>query len=160
MVKNHTDKYYMSRALALAKKAEENGDVPVGAVVVKEGIIIGSGYNKREKSSLATAHAEIIALNCASKKLGGWNLHDCTLYVTLEPCPMCAGAIVNSRIQKVVFGAYDKKAGCLGSVTNFNDMPFNHKFETEGGIMEDECATLLSSFFSARRAEKKEAKDG
>ena len=160
MVTIKNDEYFMSRALTLAEKAEKNGDVPVGAVVVKNGEIIGRGYNKREKNSLATAHAEIVALNAASRRLGGWNLHGCVLYVTLEPCPMCAGAIVNSRIERTVFGAYDKKAGCLGSVADFNELPFNHKFETKGGVMEKECASLLSDFFSKKRAEKKAGSNG
>lgn len=143
---------FMREALALAKKAAELGEVPVGAVVVNsEGIIIADAYNLRENKKSVIAHAEIIAIEQACRKLGDWRLSGCTLYVTLEPCPMCAGAIVNSRISRVVFGAYDMQAGCCGSVINFNAYPFNHAFEIEGGVLKDECSAILADFFKNKR---------
>lgn len=142
----------MELALKLAKCAEERGEVPVGAVIVnKEGAVIGKAYNLRETEKNAVAHAEILAIKQACDALGGWRLSGCTLYVTLEPCPMCTGAIVNSRIERVVFGAYDMQAGCCGSVANFNVYPFNHSFEITGGVMEDECRELLTAFFDKKR---------
>ena len=146
----------MKKALALAEKAGSIGEIPVGAVVVRNGEIIGEGYNLRENNHSAVSHAEIIAIEAACKEIGSWRLSDCTLYVTLEPCPMCAGALVNSRIKKVVFGAKDVAAGCCGSVINFNSYPFNHSFEIEGGICADESLSLLRSFFEKRRSEGKE----
>lgn len=143
---------FMREALALAKKAAELGEVPVGAVVVNsEGIAIADAYNLRENKKSVSAHAEIIAIEQACRKLGDWRLSGCTLYVTLEPCPMCAGAIVNSRISRVVFGAYDMQAGCCGSVINFNAYPFNHAFEIEGGVLKDECSAILADFFKNKR---------
>ena len=143
---------FMREALALAKKAAELGEVPVGAVVVSsEGIVIADAYNLRENKKSVIAHAEIIAIEQACRKLGDWRLSGCTLYVTLEPCPMCAGAIVNSRISRVVFGAYDMQAGCCGSVINFNAYPFNHAFEIEGGVLKDECSAILADFFKNKR---------
>lgn len=144
---------YMRKAISLAKQAAEEGEVPVGAVVVKRntGEIIGFGRNRRESGRSPLAHAEIEAIDQASRKLGGWRLSGCDLYVTLEPCPMCAGAIINSRIDAVYFGAYDKKAGCCGTVTDLFELPFNHKPEVFGGIMEIECSTLLSDFFRELR---------
>lgn len=143
---------FMREALALAKKAAELGEVPVGAVVVNsEGIVIADAYNLRENKKSVIAHAEIIAIEQACRKLGDWRLSGCTLYVTLEPCPMCAGAIVNSRISRVVFGAYDMQAGCCGSVINFNAYPFNHAFEIEGGVLEEECSAILADFFKNKR---------
>lgn len=142
---------FMKRALSLSRIAFEAGDVPVGAVVVKDGEIIGEGYNKREADGISTAHAEIIAIDMACRTLGTWRLSGCTLYVTLEPCPMCAGAIINSRIDRVVYGAEDAKAGCLGSVINFNSYPFNHAFDVCGGVMARECAEILSEFFLQKR---------
>ena len=143
---------FMREALALAKKAAELGEVPVGAVVVNsEGIVIADAYNLRENKKSVIAHAEIIAIEQACRKLGDWRLSGCTLYVTLEPCPMCAGAIVNSRISRVVFGAYDMQAGCCGSVINFNAYPFNHAFEIEGGVLKDECSAILADFFKNKR---------
>ena len=143
---------FMREALALAKKAAELGEVPVGAVVVNsEGIVIADAYNLRENKKSVSAHAEIIAIEQACRKLGDWRLSGCTLYVTLEPCPMCAGAIVNSRISRVVFGAYDMQAGCCGSVINFNAYPFNHAFEIEGGVLEEECSAILADFFKNKR---------
>lgn len=143
---------FMREALALAKKAAELGEVPVGVVVVNsEGIVIADAYNLRENKKSVIAHAEIIAIEQACRKLGDWRLSGCTLYVTLEPCPMCAGAIVNSRISRVVFGAYDMQAGCCGSVINFNAYPFNHAFEIEGGVLEEECSAILADFFKNKR---------
>lgn len=144
----------MNRAIALAKESALEGEVPVGAVVVKDDEIVGEGRNRREYGKNALYHAEIEAINNACNNLGGWRLWECDLYVTLEPCPMCAGAIINSRIKKVVFGAYDLKAGSFGSVANFNDLPYNHKPEIVGGVMKDECAELLSSFFKTLRKKK------
>ena len=152
------DVLYMNEAIKLAKKAAELGEVPIGAVVVKNGEIVGTGYNLRETEKLSTAHAEIAAIESACKKLGGWRLFGCTLYVTLEPCPMCAGAIINSRIKRVVFGCYDKKAGVYGSVMDLQEYPFNHYYDVEGGVMEAECAKLLSDFFAALRVKKQAEK--
>lgn len=151
-----TDIFYMKKALELANKAAEIGEVPVGAVVVKKsnGEIVGEGYNRREVDKDSIAHAEIIAIENASKKLGGWRLIDCELFVTLEPCPMCAGAIINSRIERVVYGAMDKKAGSCGSVVNLFDLPYNHKPELTGGILSEECSSILSEFFKKLRESK------
>lgn len=146
------DLYFMNIALDLAKKAGQCGEVPVGAVIVdKNGEIISKAYNLRETQKNSVAHAEIVAIQEACKVKGGWRLSDCTLYVTLEPCPMCTGAIINSRIKRVVFGAYDMQAGCCGSVSNFNAYPFNHSFEILGGVMEDECREVLTEFFNKKR---------
>lgn len=151
-----TDIFYIKKALELANKAAEIGEVPVGAVVVKKsnGEIVGEGYNRREVDKDSIAHAEIIAIENASKKLGGWRLIDCELFVTLEPCPMCAGAIINSRIERVVYGAMDKKAGSCGSVVNLFDLPYNHKPELTGGILSEECSSILSEFFKKLRESK------
>lgn len=150
------ENFYMTKALELAKKAAEIGEVPVGAVVVKKstGEIVGEGYNKREIDKDSLAHAEIIAIDKASKRLGGWRLIDCELYVTLEPCPMCAGAVINSRIERVVFGARDMKAGSCGSVINLFELPYNHKPDLLGGVMEQECSGILSDFFRELRKHK------
>ena len=131
----------MGQAIELAKRAAEQGEVPVGALVVKSdtGEVVSGAYNLRESGKSATAHAEILAIEDACKKLGGWRLSGCTLYVTLEPCPMCAGAIINSRIDRVVYGASDALAGCCGSVMNFNAYPFSHAFQVSSGVCEDEC---------------------
>lgn len=146
------DLYFMNMVLDLAKEAGQRGEVPVGAIIVdKNGEIISKAYNLRETQKNSVAHAEIIAIQDACKIKGGWRLSDCTLYVTLEPCPMCTGAIINSRIKKVVFGAYDMQAGCCGSVSNFNAYPFNHSFEILGGVMEDECREVLTEFFNKKR---------
>ena len=147
-------KEFMLKALENAEIAFKNGDVPVGAVIVKDGEIIATGYNKREATGDATAHAEIVAIREACEKLGGWHLDGCEIYVTLEPCPMCMGAIVNSRIKKVVFGAKDAKAGACGSVFNFNSYPLNHKPEIVSGVMENESRELLSEFFAKKRKNK------
>lgn len=149
-----TDEYYMKRALELAHKAFDLGEVPVGALIVKDGEIISEAYNLREKSKMSTAHAEILAIEEACRRLGSWRLEDCTLYVTLEPCPMCAGALINSRIGRVVYGVKDPRAGCLGSLLNFNSYPFNHNFTVDNGILKNECAQILNDFFMSRREKK------
>lgn len=147
------DILYMEAALELAKKAAIQNEVPIGAIVVDaKGKIIGRGYNDREETQSATRHAEIIAINEATEKIGSWRLEDCTLYVTLEPCPMCSGAILQSRIKKVVFGAMDPKAGAVGSVLNLlSDYPFNHSVEVEAGVLEKECSEILKMFFKELR---------
>lgn len=147
---------YMKRALELAKLAFDDGEVPVGAVVVKKttGEIVGEGRNMRENAKNALAHAEILAINQACGKLGGWRLPDCALYVTLEPCPMCCGAIINARIDEVYFGAYDYKSGSAVSVQNMFALPYNWQPETIGGIMEEECSELLKRFFRELRIKK------
>ncbi|MBQ8550633.1 MAG: nucleoside deaminase [Clostridia bacterium] len=144
---------FMDSAISLAKKAAELGEVPVGAVVVKNGKIIGEGYNLREKFSSPTAHAEIAAIEAAAKALGDWRLDGCSLYVTLEPCPMCAGAIINARIAEVVFGAYDKRAGsCSGdSVVDLFSCGYDHRPAVYGGIREEECLKILADFFKSLR---------
>lgn len=146
-----TDKDFMLAAIAQAELAAEEKEVPVGAVITRNGEIVSVGRNRREYGKNALYHAEIEAIDNACKALGGWRLWECEMYVTLEPCPMCTGAIINSRIKRVVFGAYDKKAGCCGSVTNLFDMPFNHKPEIIGGFMQEECADILSEFFRQLR---------
>lgn len=138
---------FMKEAIELAKISADELEVPVGAVVVLNGEIVGRGRNRREKEKNALCHAEIEAINDACKRLGGWRLWQCEMYVTLEPCPMCAGAVINSRIKKVTFGAYDKKAGSFGSVVDFNSLPYNHKPEIVGGVDEKECSLLLTDFF-------------
>ena len=144
------DIIFMQAAIEQAMLAAGEDEVPVGAVIVKDGEIISRGRNRRELGKNAY-HAETEAIDNACKALGGWRLMGCTLYVTLEPCPMCAGAIINSRIERVVFGAYDKKAGSCGSVVNLFELPYNHKPELLGGVLEEECAELLSSFFKKLR---------
>ena len=146
---------FMEKALSLAKEAGDMGEVPVGAVIVRNGEIIATGKNGREINKNALSHAEIEAIDNACRTLGGWRLPGCELYVTLEPCPMCAGAIINSRIEKVYFGAYDKKAGSVRSLVQLFDIPYNHKPEVTGGIMEEECAAVLSDFFRSLREKKK-----
>lgn len=145
------DRKFMDLALVEAKKAMEYGDVPVGAVVVKDDKVIGVGRNCREKDKNAVAHAEIMAIQNACNEIGNWRLDDCELYVTLEPCPMCSGAIINARIKTVIFGAYDTKVGSLGSVANFVNLPFSFTPEVYGGICENECRQLLSKFFRELR---------
>ena len=145
------DREYMAQALALAKEAAEEGEVPVGCVIVRGGTVIGVGRNRREGIKNALAHAEIEAIDQACRALGGWRLTGCTLYVTLEPCPMCAGAIVNARIPRVVFGAKDARAGAMGSLINVNSYPLNHHAAVESGVMEGECVTILREFFRGRR---------
>ncbi len=142
---------YMEQAFAEARKAYNKNEVPVGAVIVKNGEIIATGRNNREETGDATGHAETLAIREACEKLGTWRLDNCELYVTLEPCPMCMGAIINSRIKRVVFGAKDAKAGACGSVINLNNYPFNHKPELVSGVMNDECQSILSDFFASKR---------
>lgn len=148
------NEYFMDQAIALAKEAAQEGEVPVGAVVVLGDRIVGTGRNRREKSKNALAHAEIEAINEACRTLGGWRLWQCDMYVTLEPCPMCTGAIINSRIKRLVYGASDNKAGSCGSVVNLFELPYNHKPEILSGVKKDECAELLSEFFKALRSKK------
>ncbi len=142
---------FMTRAIELAHIAAQKGEVPVGAVVVKDGRIIGEGYNMRESKKNALSHAETEAINAACNYLNDWRLDDCTIYVTLEPCPMCAGAIVNARIREVVFGAYDLSMGCMDSVTNIANLPFASGTTVYGGIKEDECRQILTDFFKEVR---------
>ncbi len=144
--------YYMSLALKEAERAFMLDEVPVGAVVVKNDIVISKGHNVRETIKSATGHAEITAIEEACRALGGWRLIDCDLYVTLEPCPMCAGAAVNARINRIIFGAYDQKAGACGSVYNIaNDERLNHRMEVISGVLEEECRELLQEFFRKKR---------
>lgn len=145
------DRFFMEQAFQLAREAGEAGEVPVGCVVVRKGEIVGRGKNRREKNRNALSHAEIEAINDACRNLGGWRLWECTLYVTLEPCPMCAGAIVNARIPRVVYGAKDEKCGACGSVCDLFSMGFNHHPETRSGVMEAECSALLQDFFKNLR---------
>lgn len=146
----------MKEALKEAKKAYDKLEVPVGAVIVKDGKIIARAHNLKETKYDTTKHAEILAIQKASKKLNSWRLIDCEMYVTLEPCSMCAGAIINSRIKKVYIGAMDEKTGAVGSVLNlFEDFTFNHKVEVEKGIMQKECETMLKDFFKMLRKTKK-----
>lgn len=147
---------FMKEALSLARESELEGEVPIGAVIVKDGEIIATGRNRREYGKNALYHAEIEAINNACKALGGWRLWQCDLYVTLEPCPMCAGAIINSRIKAVYYGASDSKAGSFGSVIDFNTLPYNHKPIVSGGILEEECKSILSDFFKKLRQNKKD----
>lgn len=150
------DGYYMGLAIEEAKKAAERGEVPIGAVIVRDGEVVGTGYNLRETGKNPLAHAEIIAIREASEAMKGWRLIDTTLYVTLEPCPMCAGAIVQARIPRVVYGAMDPKAGCAGSLMNLlQEDRFNHQVELVHGIREEECANLLRDFFRTLREKRK-----
>lgn len=142
---------FMLEAYEMAKQAYDDGEVPVGAVIVRNNEIVAKGRNRREKAKNALLHAEIEAIDNACKVLGGWRLWNCELYVTLEPCPMCAGAIINAHIPKVYFGAYDFKNGSCGTITNLFEMPYNFKPECEGGIMADECSSLLKDFFKKLR---------
>ena len=146
-----TDVEYMNIALQLARQAADEGEVPVGAVIVKEDTIIGRGRNRRESIGNALAHAEIEAINEACQTLGGWQLVDCTLYVTLEPCPMCAGAIINARIPRVVQGACNIKAGSCGSIVDLFSLPYHHKPAVVSGVLEEECQQLLKDFFKKLR---------
>ncbi|MFB9330769.1 tRNA adenosine(34) deaminase TadA [Paenibacillus aurantiacus] len=146
------DQHWMREAIEEAKKAEAIGEVPIGAVIVKDGLVIGRGHNLRETTLDPTAHAEMIAIREASKHLDAWRLMGCTLYVTLEPCPMCAGALVQSRIHKVVYGTTDPKAGCAGTLMNLLQEPrFNHETEMVSGVLQEECAALLTNFFRKLR---------
>ena len=150
------DKLFMQQALELARTAAAEGEVPVGCVIVQDGTVIGRGHNRRETGRSALAHAEIEAIAEACRRLGGWRLWQATLYVTLEPCPMCAGAIINARIPRVVIGAMDPKAGSCGSVVNLFDLPYNHRPEITRGVLEDACASELRTFFRTLRARRRE----
>lgn len=151
------DEGYMNLAIAEAKKAELIDEVPIGCIIVKNNEVIASAFNKRETSQQAIAHAEILAIQKANEVLGSWRLEGCSLYVTLEPCPMCAGAILLSRIERVVFGAFDKKGGCLGSCMNmYETKGFNHYPIVCGGVLKQECGNLLSDFFKKKRGKGKE----
>lgn len=142
---------FMRVALCEAEKAEAAGEIPVGAVIVSHGEIIARAANRRERDGRAIAHAEVLAIDEACIKKGGWRLSDCTLYVTLEPCPMCAGAIINSRIGRVVYGAKDARAGALGSLIDLRSYPLNHKPECTAGVLGEECAAILKKFFGKKR---------
>lgn len=147
-----TDEKYMRLALKEAEKAAAMDEVPIGAVIVKEGKVIARAHNEKEKRNCALCHAEMIAIEKATKKVGNWWLEGCTLYVTLEPCVMCAGAIMNSRLDRVVYGAKDARFGFLGSVANLNEeYPSNHRYEVTPGVLSDECGEMLSSFFRKKR---------
>lgn len=147
------DQTYMAEALTLAREAAAEGEVPVGCVIVRNGEIVGRGRNRRETARTALGHAELEAIAEACKRLGGWRLWECTLYVTLEPCPMCAGAIVNARIPRVVYGASDGKNGACGSVCDLFSMDFNHRPQVEKGVLEAECAAELTAFFRQLRVQ-------
>ena len=154
-----TQEKYMKQAIKLAKKAEELNEVPIGCVIEYQGKIIGRGYNRRTTDKNTLAHAEITAIRKACKKMGDWRLEDCTMYVTLEPCQMCAGAIVQARVKKVVIGCMNPKAGCAGSVLNILQIDkFNHQVEIEQGVLEEECSAMLTNFFKKLRSSRKKLK--
>lgn len=152
-----TDRDFMNLAIEQAKISATELEVPVGAVIIRNGEIVSVGRNRREIGKNALAHAEIEAIDLACKKLGGWRLWECEMFVTLEPCPMCTGAIINSRIRRLVFGASDYKAGSCGSVINLFDLPYNHKPEVVTGFMQEECSALLTEFFADLRKRKKQS---
>ncbi|MDI0275602.1 MULTISPECIES: tRNA adenosine(34) deaminase TadA [Bacillus] len=153
------DEQFMQEAISEALKAEQIGEVPIGAIIVVDDQIVSRAHNLRESEQRAIAHAELLAIDEACKAAGSWRLEDAVLYVTLEPCPMCAGAIVLSRVKKVVFGAFDPKGGCAGTLMNLlDDERFNHQSEVIGGVLENECGELLSQFFRNLRQRKKQAK--
>ena len=153
MIENKDDQKYMKMAIEQAQIAEENGDVPIGSVIVYQNQIIGRAYNQREQLQDPTAHAEIIALTQAAAFLESWRLHDCTIYVTLEPCPMCAGALVLARIERLVYGCDDPKTGAVKSLYNIvQDERLNHRLEVTSGVLADECSKLLQEFFLRRRS--------
>ncbi len=148
----HTPEFFMRQAVLLAQKAASLDEVPVGAVIVQNDKVIARAYNTKNKKKDALLHAEMSALAKAQKKLGDWHLNDCDLYVTLEPCPMCAGACINTRLRTIYFGAYDEKAGCCGTLYNLpQDTRFNHRPNVVGGVLEQECSTLLTQFFKNKR---------
>ena len=150
---------WMKKALKYAQRAASIGEVPIGALIVRDEEVISFAYNKKESLHSALGHAELMAIHLASKKLNNWRLSDCTLYVTLEPCLMCAGALWQSRISKVIFGAYDPKGGGLGSLYSFqNDQRLNHAYEVQGGVLEPQCAQILTNFFRNRREENRARK--
>ncbi len=149
------DVFFMQMALKQAQIAYKKDEVPIGCVIVKDDVVIAKGYNQKTTKNSALLHAEIVALKKAQKKLNDWHLNDCTLYVTLEPCPMCAGACINTRIKKIVFGAPDPKAGCCGTLYNLaQDIRFNHRPQVVGGVLGQECGQILSNFFKGKRKEK------
>ena len=149
------DIFFMQMALKQAQIAYKKDEVPIGCVIVKDDVVIAKGYNKKITKNSALLHAEIVALKKAQKKLNDWHLNDCTLYVTLEPCPMCAGACINTRIKKIVFGEKEKKAGCCGTLYNLaQDARFNHRPQVVGGVLGQECGQILSNFFKSKRKEK------
>lgn len=154
------DEKYMKEAILQAKKAYALGEVPIGCVIVYEGKIIGRGYNRRTIDKNTLAHAELMAIRKASKKMDDWRLEDCTMYVTLEPCQMCSGAIVQSRMKKVVIGCMNPKAGCAGSILNLLQMEeFNHQVELEIGVLGEECSNMMTSFFKELREKKRSDKE-
>lgn len=160
MTQINNDEKYMKQAIAQAKKAYKLDEVPIGCIIVHDGKVIGRGYNRRNTDKTTLGHAEITAIKKASKVIGDWRLEECTLYVTLEPCQMCAGAIVQARIPKVVIGSMNAKAGCAGSILNILEMPgFNHQCEVVRGICEEECSNMLKTFFKELRESKKEGTD-
>ncbi|WRS26486.1 nucleoside deaminase [Oscillospiraceae bacterium MB08-C2-2] len=142
---------FMTLALEQAKRALSLGEIPVGAVIVQNGEVIATGYNRRETDQSAVAHAELLAIQTACEKLGSWRLRNCRLYVTLEPCPMCAGAILNAQLERVIFGAYNLQTGCMGSLVNLAELPFNHRPEVYGGVLEEPCQQLMDTFFAQLR---------
>jgi tRNA(adenine34) deaminase len=147
----NSDEYFMAEALKLAKISRDEREVPVGALIVKDGILVSAGRNRRELGKNALYHAEIEAINNACKKLNSWRLTGCAIYVTLEPCPMCAGAIINSRIERLIYGASDYKSGSCGSVINLFDYPYNHSPEVTSGVLHKECSSILTDFFKSLR---------
>ncbi|WP_077298811.1 tRNA adenosine(34) deaminase TadA [Virgibacillus pantothenticus] len=150
------DEHMMKIAIQEAKQAAEQGEAPIGALIAYDNEVIATAHNLRETTQSTLAHAELLAIRQANEKVGSWRLEDCTLYVTLEPCPMCAGAIVQSRIKRVVYGAYDPKAGCAGTLFNLlDDARFNHQVDVTAGVLEEECANLLKDFFKRLRERKK-----
>ncbi|MBR5139482.1 MAG: tRNA adenosine(34) deaminase TadA [Clostridia bacterium] len=153
------DEIYMSEAIELARNAAEIDEVPVGAIIVRDGEIIARAYNRRQTDKCATAHAEILAIEEACRRLGGWRLPRAVMYVTLEPCPMCAGALINARVERVVYGASDIRFGAMGSLFDISKMELNHKIEVTAGVLAEECRTMLSDYFKAKRV-KKEKTDG
>ena len=153
-----SDRVWMDRALVLARQAQDHGDVPVGALVVQSGEVVGAGHNRREVDQDPTAHAEMLAIQAAARALGSWRLEGCTLYVTLEPCTMCAGALVLSRLPELVYGAADPKGGAVGSLYDItSDTRLNHRVEVTSGVLADECGQLLTRFFRARRSHDRAA---
>ena len=153
-----TDEQIMRECIKEAKKCSKYSDVPVGAVVVKDGQIIARAHNEREKNNVSTSHAEVLAIQKASKKVGNWNLSGYELYVTLEPCVMCSGAVISSRISRVVFGAFDKRFGCCGSLYNLLNDRFNHRAPTTGGVLQQECESLIKDYFKKLRIKQTEEK--
>lgn len=157
-MQNSLDEKFMRRAIELAKEAEAIDEVPIGAVAVRDGVVIAEGYNTRETTKCATHHAEVVAIEAACRALGGWRLPGVTLYVTMEPCAMCAGAIINARIERVVYGAPDLRFGAFGSLIDLSKVPLNHRPEVLGGVLKDECVGILSAYFLKKRECEKRRK--